>query len=55
MVSRRLWLAATLAVATGIPAVRAQEKIRIGYWTSGFSVGFGTVLEFGKFVEKLDR
>jgi len=52
MVSRRLWLAATLAVATGIPAVRAQEKIRIGYWTSGFSVGFGTVLEFGKFVEK---
>ena len=30
----------------------AQEKIRVGYWTSGFSVGFGAVLEAGKFLEK---
>jgi ABC-type nitrate/sulfonate/bicarbonate transport system substrate-binding protein len=39
-----LWAAAT--------AAQAQEKIRIGYWTSGFSVGFGAVLEQGKFVEQ---
>lgn len=32
--------------------VCAQEKIRVGYWTSGFSVGFGAVLEAGKFLEK---
>lgn len=29
----------------------AQEKIKVGYWTSGFSVGFGAVLEAGKFLE----
>jgi NitT/TauT family transport system substrate-binding protein len=38
----------------GAAGAQAQEgnKIRIGYWTSGFSVGFGAVLELGKFVEK---
>ncbi len=30
----------------------AQEKIKVGYWTSGFSVGFGAVLEAGKFLER---
>jgi NitT/TauT family transport system substrate-binding protein len=34
------------------PAAIAQEKIRVGYWTSGFSVGFGAVLETGKFLEQ---
>jgi NitT/TauT family transport system substrate-binding protein len=54
MITRRVWLAATtaLALAASIPAAQAQQKIRIGYWTSGFSVGFGAVLELGKFVEK---
>jgi ABC-type nitrate/sulfonate/bicarbonate transport system substrate-binding protein len=61
MMTRRLWLAATAALlAAGMPAAQAQDKaqdkaqetIKIGYWTSGFSVGFGAVLEFGKFVEK---
>jgi ABC-type nitrate/sulfonate/bicarbonate transport system substrate-binding protein len=41
-----LVMLATLAGAT------AQEKIKIGYWTSGFSVGFGAVLEAGKFLEQ---
>lgn len=40
---------ATIAVAS--PAA-AQEKIKVGYWTSGFSVGFGAVLEYGKFLEQ---
>ena len=41
-----------LALALGAPAAGAQEKVKVGYWTSGFSVGFGAVLEAGKFLEK---
>ncbi len=54
MKNRRFWLAAAtaLTLSMGVQSVQAQDKIRIGYWTSGFSVGFGAVLEFGKFVEK---
>src|SRR6195256_21251 len=33
-------------------AAGAQDKIKVGYWTSGFSVGFGAVLELGKFLEQ---
>ncbi len=33
-------------------AASGQEKIKVGYWTSGFSVGFGAVLEAGKFLEQ---
>jgi ABC-type nitrate/sulfonate/bicarbonate transport system substrate-binding protein len=28
------------------------QKLRVGYWTSGVSLGFGSVLEQGKFLEK---
>jgi ABC-type nitrate/sulfonate/bicarbonate transport system substrate-binding protein len=45
-------LALAVAVGCGVAGANAQEKIKIGYWTSGFSVGFGTVLEAGKFVEQ---
>jgi ABC-type nitrate/sulfonate/bicarbonate transport system substrate-binding protein len=48
----RLLLALGVAVACAAPPANAQEKVRIGYWTSGFSVGFGTVLEAGKFAEQ---
>jgi NitT/TauT family transport system substrate-binding protein len=48
----RLLLTLGVAVACAAPAANAQEKVRIGYWTSGFSVGFGTVLEAGKFAEQ---
>jgi NitT/TauT family transport system substrate-binding protein len=41
-------VAALTALAT--PST-AQEKIKVGYWTSGFSVGFGAVLEAGKFLQ----
>ena len=27
------------------PPAPAKEKVRVGYWTSGVSLGFGTVLE----------
>ena len=45
-------LLVVLAVATGSASGWAQDKIKVGYWTSGFSVGFGAVLEAGKFLER---
>ena len=48
----RILLTLGLAVAGAVSAAHAQEKVKIGYWTSGFSVGFGTVLEAGKFAEQ---
>ena len=45
--------AALAAVAMALamsPAV--AQKIKIGYWTSGVSLGFGSVLEQGRFLEK---
>jgi ABC-type nitrate/sulfonate/bicarbonate transport system substrate-binding protein len=47
----RFLLTLALAMACAAPA-RAQEKIKVGYWSSGFSVGFGAVLEAGKFAEQ---
>jgi ABC-type nitrate/sulfonate/bicarbonate transport system substrate-binding protein len=44
------WLV-VLASASASDAA-APEKIRVGYWTSGFSIGFGAVLEAGHFLEK---
>jgi NitT/TauT family transport system substrate-binding protein len=41
-----------LPLAFAASAASAQEKIKVGYWTSGFSVGFGAVLEAGKFLEQ---
>src|SRR6476469_7310571 len=52
MITRPLLLALVAAVGCGAPDASAQEKIKIGHWTSGFSVGFGAVLEAGKFVEQ---
>jgi NitT/TauT family transport system substrate-binding protein len=48
----RFWLSLGVALACGASAADAQDKVKIGYWTSGFSVGFGTVLEAGKFAEQ---
>ena len=45
-------LAAALFLATCHAPALAQEKIKVGYWTSGFSVGFGAVLEAGQFLQK---
>ena len=53
MISRLLSFlsAATIGLAVSLSPASAQEKIKVGYWTSGFSVGFGAVLEVGKFLE----
>ncbi|GAC1327234.1 MAG: hypothetical protein NVSMB26_00740 [Beijerinckiaceae bacterium] len=49
---RALLLAFTALLCGQAPFALAQEKIKVGYWTSGFSVGFGAVLESGKFLEQ---
>ena len=46
-----LLVAMTAVVFAAVPPAQAQ-KIKVGYWTSGVSVGFGSVLEQQKFLEK---
>lgn len=46
-----LFAIATAIILTAFPTAHAQ-KIKVGYWTSGVSVGFGSVLEQMKFLEK---
>ncbi|HEY0291411.1 MAG TPA: ABC transporter substrate-binding protein [Hansschlegelia sp.] len=48
-------LGALLAAALGAsvtPAAADDAPLRVGYWTSGYSLGFGAVLEENKFLEK---
>jgi ABC-type nitrate/sulfonate/bicarbonate transport system substrate-binding protein len=47
----RYLMAALLLCALGASPLHAQ-KMKVGYWTSGFSLGFGTVLEQMKFGEQ---
>jgi len=49
-----LWTRAALAAVAMVLAIApaAAQKIKIGYWTSGVSLGFGSVLEQGRFLEK---
>jgi ABC-type nitrate/sulfonate/bicarbonate transport system substrate-binding protein len=42
----------TLAVTLWMPGPLFAQKIKVGYWTSGFSLGFGAVMEQMKFAEK---
>ena len=41
-----------LAVTLWVPGLLFAQKIKVGYWTSGFSLGFGAVMEQLKFAEK---
>lgn len=56
MIAKRLMLhalAVSLLLFTGaLPEDVQAQKIKVGYWTSGFSLGFGAVLEQQKFAEK---
>ena len=40
-----------LAVTLSVPGQLFAQKMRVGYWTSGFSLGFGAVMEQMKFAE----
>ncbi|MGP0092342.1 MAG: ABC transporter substrate-binding protein [Xanthobacteraceae bacterium] len=51
MIARTSSALLALAAITCSAVAAAQEPIKVGYWTSGFSVGFGAVLEAGKFLE----
>jgi NitT/TauT family transport system substrate-binding protein len=50
--SNTLLAVAALALATAATAAHAADKIRIGYWSSGVSVGFGAVLEAEPFLKQ---
>lgn len=50
--SRIAVAAAAFAAILGAASPAAAEKVRIGYWSSGVSLGFGAVLESGKFMEQ---
>src|SRR3989441_13274855 len=41
-----------LIVALSVPGQLFAQKMKVGYWTSGFSLGFGAVMEQMKFAEK---
>jgi NitT/TauT family transport system substrate-binding protein len=43
--------ALALATALLLPSQLLAQKMRVGYWTSGFSLGFGAVMEQMKFAE----
>src|SRR2546423_2508350 len=45
-------LTAALFACAALPDIAHAQKIKIGYWTSGVSVGFGSTMEQMKFVEK---
>ena len=41
-----------LLLSSALPTTLHAQKIKVGYWTSGFSLGFGAVMEQQKFAEK---
>jgi ABC-type nitrate/sulfonate/bicarbonate transport system substrate-binding protein len=51
MIIRALCLLSAVLMGLLPSPALAQDAIKVGYWTSGFSVGFGAVLEVGKFLE----
>jgi ABC-type nitrate/sulfonate/bicarbonate transport system substrate-binding protein len=50
-VTRIAFIVAAFAAIVGVVTPAHAEKVRIGYWSSGVSLGFGAVLESGKFME----
>lgn len=52
MTLSRILLGLLFSVFTLLPASALAQKLKVGYWTSGVSLGFGSVLEQGRFLEK---
>ena len=48
----RLFLSLAFAVSAVLSDGALAQKLRVAYWTSGVSLGFGSVLEQGRFLEK---
>src|ERR1700751_2564127 len=50
-INKAIVAAFLLAMAISGPCQAFAQKIKVGYWTSGFSLGFGAVMEQMKFAE----
>jgi ABC-type nitrate/sulfonate/bicarbonate transport system substrate-binding protein len=50
-ITKMIFTALLLAMAVCVPGQLFAQKIKVGYWTSGFSLGFGAVMEQMKFAE----
>src|ERR1043166_3584593 len=51
MRSKTIAAALVLLLLPFFPAPVSAQKMKVGYWTSGFSLGFGAVMEQMKFAE----
>src|SRR6266536_42099 len=49
--TKSIVVAFVLAMTVFIPGQLFAQKMKVGYWTSGFSLGFGSVMEQMKFAE----
>ena len=50
-ITKSIVAAFVLAMALSVPGQLLAQKMKVGYWTSGFSLGFGAVMEQMKFAE----
>ena len=50
-ITKMIFTALLLAIVLCVPGQLFAQKIKVGYWTSGFSLGFGAVMEQMKFAE----
>lgn len=48
----RHFFAVSILAMVSVASPTYAQKIKVGYWTSGFSLGFGAVMEQMKFAEK---
>jgi NitT/TauT family transport system substrate-binding protein len=49
--TKSIVVAFVLAMGVSFPCQLFAQNMKVGYWTSGFSLGFGTVMEQMKFAE----
>ena len=49
--TKSIVVAFVLAMGVSFPSQLFAQNMKVGYWTSGFSLGFGTVMEQMKFAE----
>jgi len=50
-ITKSIVVAFVLAMAVSFPGQLFAQNMKVGYWTSGFSLGFGSVMEQMKFAE----
>ena len=50
-ITRAMFVTLLFMLAVSAPGQLWAQKMKVGYWTSGFSLGFGAVMEQMKFAE----